>query len=211
MKKLIAISLAVLGITTIVNAQGTFAIDSTFNGGDGATSTSTSGGLVFINGVLDTGTDINLSVLWGTSSSSVVNVLNLDPGGVNTVANTAWLAAQGTGGGDIVNPANGSISDPNGNSYAVTGEAAGTLIYVQLFGWTGNSDTFAGAQPGDTAGSTSVFTVTLAANTAQPQPDIRNMSSLDLITIPSVPEPTSLALAGLGGFGMLMALRRKQA
>jgi len=37
-----------------------------------------------------------------------------------------------------------------------------------------------------------------------------NSGNEDLI-LTSVPEPTSLALAGLGGFGMLMALRRKQA
>jgi len=35
--------------------------------------------------------------------------------------------------------------------------------------------------------------------------------SLGPITVNPVPEPTTLALAGLGGFGMLMALRRKQA
>jgi len=37
------------------------------------------------------------------------------------------------------------------------------------------------------------------------------MGPFSVFSVAPVPEPTTLALAGLGGFGMLMALRRKQA
>jgi len=209
--------MAVVGLTAYVNAQGTFIIDSSANGGDGATTTSTSGGLVFINGVLDTATDINLSVLWGTSSSSVTSVLNIDPGALNGGNNSSytgnpnWIATESTGANDISFNGNGTISDFNGNSY-ITAVAAGSPIFLIIQGWTGSYASYAAASAaqGATFGQTGVFSLTVAASTAPIQPDVHSMGSLDLVTT-SVPEPTSLALAGLGGFGMLMALRRKQA
>jgi hypothetical protein len=216
MKKIIATSILLVGIAAGVNAQGVFTIDSSANHGDNATPTSTTGGLVFIQGVLDTATDINLQLLWSTSSSAVTGVLNMDPGAVNTVANTAWLASQGTGQGDISFNGNGTIVDQQGNAYA-PGPAASTVIYCILEGWTGSDADYATASAnaqlgvsGVYAGATSVFAVTLASAASPIYPDVSNMGSLNLVAS-AVPEPTSLALAGLGGFGMLMALRRKQA
>jgi hypothetical protein len=211
MKKLIATALAVVGLSACANAQGTFILDSSANNGDNATPTSTSGGLVFLSGVLDTATDINLALLWNTSSSSVLatpNSLNIDPGG----SAGYWSLTQSdqAGVGDITGYANGSIGDPNGNTYAISGEAIGATVWVVLEAWTGSAISYATAQTTQGAyfGSTTPFQITLASSTAIPPTDLTPMGSLNLV---SVPEPTSLALAGLGGFGMLMALRRKQA
>jgi len=214
MKKLTATLLTVIGLAGYANAQGTFIVDSTAN--SGATATSTSGGLVFINGVLDTATDINLNILWGTSAASVTTQLNLDPGGANTGAYTgigSWFASQATGGGDIGNPQTGAISDPNGYTYAVPNEAAGTLIYLQLQAWTGASTTFAGVTANGAnagyAGASSIFAITLASNSNPTQPDIHNVSSINLLAPVGVPEPGTMALAAIGGASLLLFRRRK--
>jgi hypothetical protein len=210
MKKTIITTLAVMGLAACVNAQGYFTVDGGANGGDNATPTSTTGGLVFIDGVLDTATDINLGILWGTSSTSILTPVNLDPGAANSGAyagNINFIASQSTGGQDISFNGDGSLLDFNGNSYAVTGTSVGQVIWLVLQGWTGSAASYAQAT---TFGQTAAFQVTLTSSTAQPAANIDAMPSLNLVTT-SVPEPTSLALAGLGGFGMLMALRRKQA
>jgi hypothetical protein len=212
MKKLIITTLAVVGLAAYVNAQGTFIIDTTANFGNNATPTSSTGGLVFINGVLDTGTDINLGILFGSSAGSVTTALNIDPGAVNGGAYTGninWIASQGTGSGDITSVGGGTLFDPNGNSYIVPGIAPGSTVYMIVQGWTGSAASYSAAQTAGAAfGQTSVFSFTLASSSAPNQPGIANMSSLNLV---STPEPSTLAMAGLGGFGMLMAMRRKKA
>jgi PEP-CTERM motif len=55
-------------------------------------------------------------------------------------------------------------------------------------------------------GQSGVFTGTLATGLTQP-----TYAQFGSFTIASVPEPTTLALAGLGGLASLVALRRKQA
>jgi hypothetical protein len=134
----------------------------------------------------------------------------MDIGSLNNPASTAWLVSQPTGVGDITYPQSGGITDPNGNVYSPGGLAVGTLVYLIVQGWDGTDTTYAAAQlDGSNVGQSSIFSVTLAAATDVTHiQDMHTMSSLNLT---SVPEPTSLALAGLGGLGMLMALRRKQA
>jgi hypothetical protein len=215
MKKIIATILAVGGLAAYVNAQGTFTIDSGLNGGDGATPTSTSGGLVFLNGVLDIGTDINLAVFWGTSAGTTTTALNIDPGGSGgywslTINDTTGASAgSAPGAGDITDYANGAILDPNGNSYAVPTQAAGTTVWLEIEGWTGTATSYnAVTSSGATAGlrGTSIFSETLVSNSTVPQPDVHTMGSLNLT---AVPEPTTLALAGLGGAALLAFRRRK--
>lgn len=53
--------------------------------------------------------------------------------------------------------------------------------------------------------------VTAAPTPALGDAGFGNASPFPNMVVASVPEPSTLALAGLGGFGMLMALRRKKA
>jgi len=209
MKKLLVTLLAVGGLAVYANAQGTMTVDSGANFGDGATVASTTGGLVFINGVRDNATDINLTLLWGTTAGTVNNVLNLDPLLLNSPANTSWLASQPTGSGDMTSYGGGAMFDPNGNTYVVPTAAAGSQIFIMLEGWTGNATSYAAALTtlGANAGQlANPFSITLAANTSPIQPDTHGMGSLNLV---SVPEPATIALGSLGGAALLAFRRRK--
>lgn len=80
----------------------------------------------------------------------------------------------------------------NGTSYAnstITGQSSIIKTTGIATGATPAGDLFTGTGPGTVTSPLTAFTVS-----ATP-----------------VPEPSTLALAGLGGFGMLMALRRKKA
>ncbi|HLX70909.1 MAG TPA: PEP-CTERM sorting domain-containing protein [Verrucomicrobiae bacterium] len=208
MRKITATLLSLFGLVICTNAQGFFVIDSSANAGNGSGPTATSGGLVYLDpdgilsdATLDTDVDINLSIKWGTSAGSVNNVLNLDPVGLNSPANTSWLANQPTGAGDISTYADGAILDLNGNVYFVPGEPSGATIFVQLYGWTGNSPTF---DNGTLKGVTTPFAVTLGSGSSPVDPDIRGMSALVL-----VPEPSPPALFALSVFGFTMFRRKK--
>lgn len=212
MKKLIATILLAGGLAAYVNAQGTFVIDTSANSGDSATPTSASGGLVFLNGVLDTTTDINLALFWGlTSGTAMANELNIDPGG--TAGYWSLTQSDKAGVTDISFNGDGTINDPNGLSYAVPSEPAGTAIWFEIEAWTGSATSYgAVTATGPNAGlevTGAPFSITLAPNSAFPQPDIHNMGSLNLIAPASVPEPCTLALIGLGGAGLLTIRRRK--
>jgi hypothetical protein len=215
MKKLIVTTLAVIGLASFASAQGTFVIDTSANSGDSATISSTSGGLVFYNGSLDTTHDVNLGILWGLSSSSVTTPLNIDSGG--TAGYWSLTQSDTAGATDITFNGDGTINDPNGNSYAFTTatagaqEPAGTVVWLDVQAWTGiatsyGAVTLTGANAG-LEGQSGPFSITLALNSAFPQPDIHGMGSINLLA--PVPEPTTLALAGLGGAALLAFRRRK--
>jgi hypothetical protein len=137
----------------------------------------------------------------------------------NTAASGLTLADTLTGSG-------GSFEDPNGVLLSgTTGGAAATLVLVA---WTGSYANLAAAVSGGADVGIITFSNPTAIGTSDPNfyyltgwdaltpsPAAAAYNSTtfggsDLVLSP-VPEPTSLALAGLGGFGMLMALRRKQA
>ena len=211
MKKIISTTLVAMGMAACVNAQGTFVMDSLNNASGSPTATSTTGGLVFIQGVLDTATDVSLALLWGTSSSTVTTVFNLDPTAANSPANTSWLLAEGTGAGDMTSYADGAIFDPNGNTYHFPTVAAGSQVWLILQGWTGSATAFGSVVPnagnGVYAGQTGPFSITLSLSSAPVQADLSPMGSLNLVA--PVTEPGTMALAAIGGASMLLFRRRK--
>lgn len=210
MKKLVASLLGICSMVAYVNAQGVFNIDTGANFGNGSSSSATTGGLVWLNGVLDTTQDINLGVLWGTSSASVTTALNIDPSGLNTGAYASsgnWIASQASGQGDMTSYGGGAIFDPNGLAYAVPGQAAGTTLWFVIQGWTGNSATYAGATgAGVLAGQTGPFSITIVDSKAPSIPNTAGMSALNLVT---VPEPSVLALSGIGAAALMLVRRKK--
>src|SRR5579862_10003892 len=213
MKKLPASILGICSMVAYVHAQGSFIIDSGFNSGDGSGPLATTGGLVYVPSggtwVVDTVEDINLGVLWGTSPANVTTALNIDPLGLNTgiYAGTGnWYASQPTGELDITGYGSGALLDINGNQYFPPGQAAGTTIWLVLQGWTGNSATFAGAT--GASGQTAPFSIVLAANNSPVQPDVHTMGAL-VLTSSAVPEPSILALSGIGAAALMLVRRKK--
>ena len=198
-------------MATYMHAQGTFVIDSFVNSGNGSSSSSTTGGLVWINSgglgyQLDTTQDINLGVLWGLTSTTATTALNIDPFGLDTGAAAGsgnWIASQATGMGDITAYGTGALLDSQGISYVVPGAAAGTTIYLVLQGWTGNSPTISEAT--GMTGQTAPFAITLAMNNSPAQPDVHNMSALVI----GDPEPSIPALSALATLAFALFRRRK--
>lgn len=210
MKKTIATVLGVCGFVASIYSQGQLIVDSSANAGNNSTPFATTGGLVWLDpdgnpadATLDTSVDINLQLLWGVTPSAVNQALNLDPTGLNNPGSTSWLVSQPTGAGDITIGANGTIVDPNGYSYVVPGAAAGTTIYLQLLGWTGNSTTYAGAS---NRGATSVFSTTLFSGASSGSGDTSAMSAL---VIQPIPEPGTCALFALGAAASVSFRRNK--
>jgi hypothetical protein len=210
MKKTIATVLGVSGFVASVYSQGQLIVDSSANAGNNSTPFATTGGLVWLDpdgnlsdATLDTGVDINLELLWGVTPSTVIQALNLDPTSLNNPANTSWLAGQPTGAGDITIGANGTIVDPNGYTYIVPGEPAGTTVYLQLLAWTGNSTTYAGAA---NRGATSVFSTVLFSGVSPGSGDTSGMSAL---VIQPVPEPRACALIALSAAAFASFRRKK--
>jgi hypothetical protein len=204
MKKLIFSVTVVAGFSMASFGQGVIYFDGSNN-----TSTSpsaASNGLVFINGVLDTASDINAELLYsstatGTFSPVVTLLLSslASPIG-NNVGQTIAAA------GDITSYGNGSLIDTSGNAY-FTPLGSGTTGYFEVQGWLGNEISLAAAQAaGQPAGSSGVFSEVLTSATGTAN-SVNNMPALNLT---AVPEPSTLAMAGVGLASMLIFRRRNK-
>jgi len=199
MKKQILTLLAITGFACGALAQGTVYFDNS-NGNAGG-SAATTGGLFYINvgGVVSAlSQDMNYTFLGGTAANSL-SVLVTSYGTAST--------GDSFGGGVII--------DNGGNAFPVPSSTPGGTAFLEIQAWTGSGSSYAvgSTTAGNYFGDTGVFTGPLGNNVVSgvPQPGryLDTMPSL-VLNLVAVPEPTTLALAGLGGFGMLMALRRKQ-
>jgi hypothetical protein len=204
MKKLILSVTAIAGFSLAGFAQGTITFDGSNN--LNTSPAATSGGQVFIGGVLDSTIDINAELLGGTSAGSVTTPI------VTLLLSSSTIGSIGTpgqilsAGGDVTGNANGTFFDNNGLAYSVPGVAAGGTGYFVVEAWLGDYSSLAAAKAaGADTVTTAVFSEALVANTSPIPAVIDQMPALNLV---AVPEPSTLAMAGVGLASMLL-FRRK--
>lgn len=128
-------------------------------------------------------------------------------------ANPGWTLAAGST--KAVGPAAGRF---NAGALTIPTAAPGGTIDAVVAAWQGSATTFAAAYTAATPGSANgvgvsgKFTVaTSNPNTVPPPPPASIVIPANIVTSPvsAVPEPTTLALLGLGGVALLIARRRK--
>lgn len=191
MKKLL-LSAVLIGLATGVYAQGFISLDNNLNSGN---ATDTSNGRYFLNqgsGPVLTSGDFNAAFYGGTDSANLVLIASFS--GAAATANSGLYGA-------------GTWTDPSGSSYPVAGTTINSAsAFFQIQAWTGNFASYAAALAGGApVGQSPVFSNPVAGGAGTP-PDFTAMPS---ITISSIPEPSTFALAGLGAAAMLIFRRRK--
>jgi len=205
MKKLILSVTAIAGLAMAGNAQQVALHDA--NAAD-----ATSSNDISIAGVTSTA-DVNLQLLVGSSAGAVTtDVVTLLLSQSTSTATTALGTIQSAK-GDISNL--GLIADASGNGYGV---AAGTTFY-EILAWTGNFSSYAAAeasgQTGVYGGSSGVLAFDNAGGipTAGLPPAEEDLASaINLTQVPTsvIPEPSTLAMAGVGMASMLFLRRRNK-
>jgi hypothetical protein len=184
MKKLILSVTAVVGFSIGSFAQGIQFADSASPAFD-----------TTISGIANTSQDLNLQLLEGSTSSTATTVL------------ATLLLNNTSANGDI--SVFGFIYDNSGTVYSAP---AGT-DYFQVLAWTGNYSSYAAAsgsgQVGVYAGSSPVFSEAVPAPPATP-PALTGLGTINLTQVSTVPEPSTLAMTGVGLASMLFFRRKNK-
>jgi hypothetical protein len=202
-KKLLG-SLLVLSLAFGVYAQGTITLDNINN--NNTSLSATSGGLFFVNGALENN-DFNVQFYAAPTSVTTVPGITASQYLVATFLLSDNTATGGAFGG-------GQFLDPSSSVYTLS-SAGSANVYI--LAWTGNYNSYAAALAANTtgvyAGASTIFTQGSLGGGLTAPTDLTAMPAVNMVQVPVVPtpEPSTLALAGLGGFGMLMAMRRKKA
>jgi hypothetical protein len=212
MKQLLITALAVTAAAVTSYGQGTIFINNLSNtgiyNGNGGTVANpvysalvTQNGLIFTTDATETQAAVSGSgtsalmgddfswALYGGSSASSLTLLASETGSATTGDNEFWGQVYG-----------------GANQVSVTGTTANSTVYLELYVWEGSTfSTYADAVTGgDYAGVSGVFTNpsgggNTVGSSLTGMPDV-------LLT---VPEPTSMALAALGGASLLLFRRKK--
>jgi len=187
----------VAGIASGVYGQGVILDNAGFNGGISATS----GGRVFVNGALFDGINFNVgvTVLGGPNSGNLTTIGTY----------TASTDPKGYTGLDIGQFRLGNAAA----EVAIPGVAGGTAATIQLNMWYDGAGGLFNSYAAAASGGGFIGTITFQTPTSGGQPplpaqNLVGMPSINLVAAP-VPEPTTLALAGLGAASLLIFRRRK--
>jgi hypothetical protein len=204
MKK--SLVLSILGLTAVAATsygQGSIAFNTYNANSNSGIITTFAAGLGQGNGTDGIGSTFTGVLLW--SSVNLNDVATTGPVTAGSTFTAGWnvgpsftFATGAASAGYIISPSNLNIA-----------AAVGQNIFFEVAAYTGASY----ATAGGFAGHSASFAGTLVTGTTLPFADqINNLHPFQVYNVPSaVPEPSTLALAGLGGFGMLMAMRRKKA
>jgi len=192
MKKLLLTTLIATAAAAGVYAQGTIAVDNLNN--TDPSSTAATGGLIFLNNGTTTTAysgQLSVEVLGGANAGSMAPIVTL-------------LGANG----DTVSGGPGLFFDNNGGTYAVSGVPLNGTATLEVEAWSGNFSTLAAAQAGGGAwGVTSPFANATGGGGTPPA------TPVDLVGMPalvlSTPEPSTIALGGLGAAALMFFRRRK--
>jgi len=189
MKKLLITTLVATAAAAGVYAQGTIAVDNLNN--SNPSTTATSGGLIFNqDGTLYTGT-FSIEVLGGASAASLTPIVTL-------------VGSQG----GTISGGPGLFFDSSGGTYTVPGVAGSGTATLEVEAWGGNFTSLAAAQAGGGA-----WDITTPFQNATGGGGIPPATPVDLVGMPAVvlstPEPSTIALGGLGAAALMMFRRRK--
>jgi len=203
MKKSLVLSILGLAAAAATSyGQGSIAFN-TYNakGGSGIITTYAAG-LGHGNGTTGIGNTFTGLLLW--SSVAINDTATTGPIAFGTLLTAGWnvglsytfaTPAGNIGAGYIASPSNLNIAAP-----------VGTALFFEVVAFDGAS-----YATGTFAGHSASFTGTLATGTTLPGADqLNNMAPFQVQAV-LVPEPATLALAGLGGLASLVMLRRKKA
>jgi hypothetical protein len=193
MKKLLLSAIVASAATVGVYAQGTINVDNSNNGN--TSPSAASGGLVFLQtgnaAPVLYGQNFSVEVFGGASAGSLSPIVTL------------------TGANQVDNFGGGVFVDPNGGTYAVPGVALSGTATLEVEAWTGNFTSYAAASAqgsGAAFGEVIFQNATGGGGTPPGTPvDLVGMPALVLTT----PEPSTIALGGLGAAALMLFRRRK--
>ena len=222
MKRLIAI-VSMVGAATLLHGQGYII----FNGSSAGVETNTASfysqvaygtGTAGKTGVPSTGLRYDYALLYSA----------IDPGAGANPTNAAWSVATTFGGGTLMGTNAGPVTGVMTGNGAAGGVqvnlASGSLYYVELVAWSANLGTLSQVltQYGTDSWTANGYfnyeaysSLTPFATAGTGDPVLiggvwaNNAFSLYAVAPAGVPEPSTMALAGLGGAALLLFRRRK--
>lgn len=219
MKKTLLTLAAVAAASCASYGQGYFTFQSTSGIFDDFTTagTPTKDGNMYVDFIYASGTSQIFSALGSSASAAgtisaannpwaALSALSADSTG--TVGGWDWFSASEIAKtGATPPPAVGQYSD---GVVDLTGLASGDVISLYAIAWNDAYSTVqAAATAGAAVGWSQEINVTLGSSTAQAGQLGTPGGAFDVDVVTSGPEPTTIALAGLGGLSMLFLRRRK--